>query len=60
MYKDIKMDDFKDMFSAFCNNEVEANNCEEGECQWCCINEAWKRIFHNDRFDEYYDDEDYE
>lgn len=57
MFKQINMDDFKTMFSNYCHNEVEAGNCEPDECQWCCINQAWNRIF-GERFDNDYEDED--
>ena len=59
MAKHINMVDFKTMFANFCHNEIEAGNCEPDGCQWCCINQAWDKIFWIEREDflKEYDDE---
>ena len=36
---------FKQMFSEYCRNEVNAGHCDDGDCQWCAVNMAWDKIF---------------
>lgn len=36
---------FKQMFSEYCQNEVNAGRCDDGDCQWCAVNMAWDKIF---------------
>ena len=47
MSKQINMNNFKMMFFDYCRNEVEAGNCNEGDCQWCAVNMAWYKIFYS-------------
>ena len=43
---------FKKMFSRYCNSEIRAGHCKCGDCEWCCVNQAWDKIFNVDEHEE--------
>ena len=36
---------FKQMFSEYCRNEVSNGYCDDAMCEFCCVGQAWERIF---------------
>ena len=38
--------EFKNLFSEYCRNEVNQGHCDKGDCTFCPVNEAYERIFH--------------
>ena len=35
----------KELLNKFCRKEINEENCEEDDCEFCAINKAWHRIF---------------
>ena len=46
---------FKQMFSEYCKSEIAKGNCVEDCCEFCCVGQAWDRIF---KYEEYEEDEE--
>ena len=38
-------EEFKQMFSQYCREEVSAGRCDDDDCEWCAVNMAWDKIF---------------
>lgn len=36
---------FKNLFSKYCHGEIGAGHCTDGDCELCCINNAYMEIF---------------
>lgn len=46
---------FNQMFSEYCKSEIAKGHCASDDCEFCCVNQAWNRIF---EYVEYDDDEE--
>lgn len=38
---------FKNLFSKYCRSEINANHCQDGDCEFCPVNKAYEVIFDN-------------
>ena len=36
---------FKKLFSDYCHEQVRKGNCDDKECEFCSVNEAYHEIF---------------
>lgn len=41
----VKTDEFKKLFSDYCREQENEGHCTDGDCQWCCVNHAYEKIF---------------
>lgn len=53
-----EIEQFKNLFSKFCQGEINAGRCGGDTCEWCPINKAYEEIFDSLEEDEECEDED--
>lgn len=41
----VKTDEFEQLFSQYCREQVNEGQCTDGDCQWCSVNKAYEKIF---------------
>lgn len=41
------LDFFKVLFSRYCREEVNEGHCNDGDCEFCPVNQAYERIFNS-------------
>lgn len=44
-----ELDAFKILFSRYCRDQVNEGNCTDGDCEFCPVNQAYERIFSNNK-----------